>query len=142
MTEDQLVTQFVTAISNQSDVLVAMSVAGLAGVYVTFIRPYLSTYRPSLRSLSFVLLLFGVSLLFGYFTDAAISGYFYEVVHGKGGTKPGDALAWLITEKYPVILQYLAAVQISTGVIGAIWLAVLWYRTYRHQTSQGEQTGG
>ena len=143
MTEDQLVIQFLTAISNQSDVLVAMSVAGLAGVYVTFIRPHLSTYRPILFSLLLVLFLLGMSIFFGYVTDAAISGYFYEMVHHERGTMSGAALAWLTVEKYPVVFQYLAIAQISAGVIGSLWLAVLWFRIYRRQkTSQGEQTGG
>ena len=45
-------------------------------------------------------------------------------------------------KKYPTVLKYLLAVQIVTGLIGIAWLAVLWFQTYRHQTSQGEQTGG
>ena len=143
MTEDQLVTQFLAAVSSQSDVLVAMSVAGLAGVYVTFIRPYRSSYRPSLFSLISVLLLFVVTLVCGYLTDSAITGYFYQMAHGKGGSEPGAALAWLIAEDFPTGFQYLAAVQIATGVIGILWLAVLWFRTYRHKVSDREySTGG
>lgn len=45
-------------------------------------------------------------------------------------------------KKHPTVLKYLLAVQIATCLIGIAWLAVLWFQTYRHRTSQGEQTGG
>ena len=134
MTEDQLLKQFFAAISNQSDVLVAMSVAGLTGVYVTFIQPVRKPACASLLSIFFVALFFVVSLVCGYLINMALTGYYHEMIHGKGGSGPGSALEWFIAQ-YSDNLQILALLQLAASSIGILWLMILWVRICLRRTS-------
>ena len=144
MTQDQLLTQFFEAISNQSDVLVAISGGGFTLALAIIIRSSRTSYRGSvLGSSIFVMSCFAVSIVCGYLIDSKITGYFHQMIHGEVGS--GAAAALALFKEYSDVFKVLSLLQIAASLIGLFGmpvLAVQWDKAYRHRTSQGERTDG
>lgn len=130
MDDSQLLKLLIASISDQTDVLMAMSTAGLTGVYVTFFRLSRPTARLGCLSLAPVAIFFVVALFCGYLMKMLITGYFHEMTHGATGEdRPSDALEYF-TDEYSRTLRIFAGVQLIASFLGALWLVSLWLKIY------------
>ena len=123
----QLLDAYLKYLGNQTDSVLAMSAVGLTGVAIFFMRRIRSLGGWHLFSLFVSAASFLVSIGTGYVIEAASTGFFYEVIAGKGGCSPETATACFLDEGdegYVEKFWRLVPLQFFSSFSGFVWLVL------------------